>query len=148
MGQLKIQMGRVEYINHNVNEKLLKEKDIAGVTDFEFNITHLKEEDSHIIEIKIVQGIETNSPVKTILTIESVSKFKITPYTVVLFREPASADLVNILTDLGQTAVEHNSGMFSVIREDYELNDINLKAVPIRKLKDEIFIQTKRFLLN
>jgi hypothetical protein len=148
--QLSLMVGKVDYIAHTVDEDLApncKPGDVDHVIDIHVDLKHIKN-DGHEIEFRVEQGLmKKNSSVK-ILMIESTSKFKVIPYDSDFFKKPAKIGLVNLITDIAVKALDHNLGMFVIIREDYGMKDILPMPFHKGKIKDMIFNDINRQLLS
>lgn len=144
-------LGKVNYIAHTVDESLAanckRTDDMDHIIDIHVDLKHIKN-DGHEVEFHVEQGVmKRNSGIK-ILMIESTTIFKVIPYDSEFFKKPAQVGMINMITDMAIKALDHNLGMFVVIREDYEMKDVIPMPYPKGKIKDMIYNDINRQLLS
>lgn len=143
-------LGKVDYVSHTVDENLAsscRPSDVAFVIDAHVELKHIKN-DGHEITLKVEQGLTKKASDHKILMIESVSRFKVIPYDDDFFKKPAKTQMISMITDMAIKALDHNLGMFVIIREDYGIKDIIPMPMPRGQIKDIIFNDVNRQLLS
>lgn len=145
-----ILQGDIEYLHEDVGEnaKNHNPKNLDFVGRIRVEIKHLKNE-GHEIKVYVTTGyVDRTKKDDIILTVDSCSHFKISRYIPDVFKKPASTELIKTLADIAKTAISHNSGIFSVIREDHDLKHLRPQPVPFDNIKTQIFNDINRHLLS
>ncbi len=136
--------GLVRFRNKSINEEFIKNEsgsvlEFACIPFLKFYIKLYHTESYHNVQIHVLQGLRPNWDKSiTVLSVESVSEFKIMPVNQALFDNEVNEILVEILTDFTKSAIAHNSGMFSVFSFQCGLIPVKMHQISTDDLKIKV----------
>lgn len=117
--------GEVKFIKHTLVENVdLKSIKVGSYIYVSGDADH-KQNEYHEIIISVNAGFINAENKIPILTVNSCSLFQIKPYSPTLFAPHVPKELIVVLMEMSNMAIDHNLGMFAALKRSYGYDRLN-----------------------